>query len=247
VQIRCKRGGNVTKLIADLMRHTSLRVTVGINMTVLVDGAPRQVTLRQALDRFVLFRLEVVTKRLLHERELLLRDLHRLSALLAALDAIDRVVAIIRGAEDDDDARAQLMAELTVRLHGSRTRQPLDAEQAQMILDMPLKRLNRLNRLRLEEEARTKGARVDEIGRILESHDELMGIVVAELRDTARRFGRPRRTILGGDARPGPATADDVSPRGGRTAVPVLTGPRTEVWLFATAQGAVAARALART
>jgi DNA gyrase/topoisomerase IV subunit A len=83
-----------------------------------------------------------------------------------------------------------------------RARQPLDAEQAQMILDMPLKRLNRLNRLRLEEEARTKGARVDEIGRILESHDELMGIVVAELRDTARRFGRPRRTILGGDARP---------------------------------------------
>ena len=245
VQIRCKRGGNVTKLIADLMRHTSLRVTVGINMTVLVDGAPRQVTLREALDRFVLFRLEVVTKRLLHERDLLLRDLHRLAALLAALDAIDRVVAIIRGAEDDDDARAKLMSELTVRLHGSRARQPLDAEQAQMILDMPLKRLNRLNRLRLEDEARTKGARVDEIGRTLESHDALMGIVVAELRDAARRHGRPRRSLLGGDARPAPAAVNGTSASTGRTAVPIVTGPRTDVWLFATAQGAVASRAVA--
>ena len=53
VQIRCKRGGNVTKLIADLMRHTSLRVTIGINLTVVADGVPRQLDLREIVDRFV--------------------------------------------------------------------------------------------------------------------------------------------------------------------------------------------------
>ncbi len=245
VQIRCKRGGNITKLIADLMRHTSLRTTVGINLTVLVDGGPRQVTLLQALDRFVGFRFEVVTKRLEHERRGLLRDLHRLAALLAALDAIDAVVAIIRNAEDDDDARASLVATLRVRPHGEAALRPIDEEQAQMILDMPLKRLSRLNRLRLEEEAGAKAARVDEIGRVLESYDELRGIVVGELRATARAFGRARRTILGGEQR---GASDAPAGDGRRTrgaAPPVMAGPRTEVWLVASAGGACATRPLA--
>ena len=119
VQIRCKRGGNVTKLIADLMRHTSLRVTIGINLTVVADGVPRQLDLREIVDRFVSFRFEVVTKRLEHERNELLRELHRLVALLAALDAIDAVIRIVRNAEDDDDAREKLKSELRVELHGS--------------------------------------------------------------------------------------------------------------------------------
>ena len=122
VQIRLKRGGDATRLVADLMRHTSLRVSVGINMTVLVDGVPKLVSLREALDRFVQFRFEVVTRRLVHERDVLLRELHRLVALLAALDAIDEVVRIVRGAEDDDDAREQLKAQLAVKPHGSSRR-----------------------------------------------------------------------------------------------------------------------------
>ena len=163
MQIRLKRGGDATRLVADLMRHTSLRVSVGINMTVLVEGVPRLVGLREALDRFVQFRFEVVTRRLVHERDVLLRELHRLVALLAALDAIDEVVRIVRGAEDDDDAREQLKAQLAVKPHGSTRAVPIDDEQAQWILDMPLKRLSRLNRLRLVEERKQKGARVDEI------------------------------------------------------------------------------------
>jgi DNA gyrase subunit A len=201
---------------------------------VLVDGAPRQVGLREALDRFVQFRFEVVTNRLVYEREVLLRELHRLIALLAALDAIDEVVRIIRGAEDDDEAREALKARLTVLPHGSSERVPLDDEQAQWILDMPLKRLSRLNRLRLEEERRTKGERVDEIGRTLESHDALRGIVVRELAEAARRFGGPRRTTLGGDVR-------RVEERGGKRAMTVVAQPRTEVWVFATAAGVCAA------
>jgi DNA gyrase subunit A len=237
VQIRCKRGGNVTKLIADLMRTTSLRVTVGINMTVLVDGAPRQVGLLEAVDRFVAFRFEVVTRRLEHERAVLLEDLHRLVALLAALDAIDAVVAIIRGAEDDDDAREQLKARLTVRPHGSRTDRPIDDEQAQYILDMPLKRLSRLNRLRLQEERDKKGARVDEIGRTLDSFEALRDLVVGELRDAATKYGVPRRTLLGGEGGAPPA------PGGRKSDLAVVAAPATPVWLFATRAGACATRA----
>ena len=190
VQIRLKRGGDATRLVADLMRHTSLRVSVGINMTVLVDGVPRLVSLRDALDHFVQFRFDVVTRRLVHERDVLLRELHRLVALLAALDAIDEVVRIVRGAEDDDDAREQLEGAAGGQAARLDAAVPIDDEQAQWILDMPLKRLSRLNRLRLVEERKTKGARVDEIARILESHDELRTIVVRELSQTASALRR---------------------------------------------------------
>ena len=208
VQIRCKRGGNVTKLIADLMRHTSLRVTIGINLTVVADGVPRQLDLREIVDRFVSFRFEVVTRRLEHERNELLRELHRLVALLAALDAIDAVIRIVRNAEDDDDAREKLKSELRVELHGSPVPVPIDDEQAQYILDMPIKRLSRLNRFKLQEERETKGRRVDEIGRILDDYDELREIVVrraAHHRREARRaapHAARRRDARGSRRRP---------------------------------------------
>ena len=242
VQVRCKRGGNAAKLVADLMRSTSLRVTVAINLTVLVDGAPCQVDLRVALDRFVTFRFEVVTHRLEYERAQLLADLRRLVALLAALDAIDEVIAIVRAAEDDDHAREQLKARLRVRLHGASALTPIDDEQAQYILDMPIKRLSRLNRFKLEEERRTKGERVDAIARILDSYDEVRAIVVGELREVQARYGTSRRTLLGGEARSTSSDAPDVA-KGGRVRdLPVVAAPRTDVWLFATRAGACATR-----
>ncbi len=236
VQVRCKRGGNVTKLVADLMRHSSLRVTVGINITVLADGVPRQIGLREALDRFVSFRFEVVTKRLQHERDELLRELHRLVALLAALDDIDEVIRIVRESDDDEHAREQLKLRLKVLLHGGAAPVPLDDEQAQQILDMPIKRLARLNRLKLASERKTKGERVDEIGAILDSYEALRTIVVGELRDTAGRLGTPRRTLLGGETR---VAAGDTQRRAD---VAVLAAPRTDVLLFATRGGACAIR-----
>ena len=238
VQIRCKRGGNVTKLVADLMRHTSLRITVGINLTVLADEVPRQLGLLEVVDRFVSFRFEVVTKRLEHERAELLRELHRLVALLAALDAIDEVIRIVRNSEDDDEAREQLKSQLKVQLHGTVAPVPIDDEQAQYILDMPIKRLSRLNRFRLQEEREAKGRRVDEIGRILDDYDELRAIVVGELRETAERLGTPRRTLLGGETRVAAGTTAR------KADVAIVAAPRTDVVLFATRGGACAVRPL---
>ena len=237
VQIRCKRGGNVTRLVSDLMRHTSLRITVKLNMTVLIDTAPRQIGLREALDRFVDFRYEVITRRLEHERAELLRDLRRLLALLAALDVIDEVIAIVRGSDDDDEAREKLKARLRVpETFGSNALVPIDDEQAQFILDMQIKRLSRLNRFRLEEEAQAKTARVTEIEVILDSHPALRDLVIGELRDAAKRYGAPRRTVLQAHAEP----ADETAAQGGP---PIISGPRTEVVLVATRAGACAARA----
>jgi DNA gyrase subunit A len=237
VQIRCKRGGSLDRLISDLFRTTSLRVTVGINMTVLVEGTPRQIGLREALDRFVDFRFTIVTRRLEFERDELLRELHRLIALLAALDAIDAVIKIVRGSDDDEDAKRKLIAKLTVVPHGSDVAVPIDDEQAQWIIDMPIKRLARLNRLKLEEERTQKGDRVDEIGRILDSHAALKKIVVGELK-AAMALSGPRRTVLGGEA-----SGVNIESGSGKsaTSVDVVARPKTEVWLGASRNGLFAA------
>ena len=243
VQIRCKRGGSLDRLISDLFRTTSLRVTVGINMTVLVEGTPRQIGLREALDRFVDFRFTIVTNRLEYERDELLRELHRLIALLAALDAIDAVIKIVRGSDDDDDAKAQLIAKLKVTPHGQTKAVPIDDDQAQWIIDMPIKRLARLNRLKLEEERKQKGDRVDEIGRILDSHAALKKIVVTELKEAMALSG-PRRTVLGGEGSTIAAAA--VQGKGASAkSVAVLSGPSTEVWLGATKNGLFVAQSRA--
>ena len=140
-----------------------------------------------------------------------------------------------RASEDDDDAKQQLIAKLKVTPHGQTKAVPIDDDQAQWIIDMPIKRLARLNRLKLEEERTAKGARVDEIGRILDSHDALKKIVVGELKEAAKLSG-PRRTALGGD---GPVVTDGPVKGKGATAkaVEVVSGPATEVWVGATRSG----------
>jgi DNA gyrase subunit A len=114
---------------------------------------------------------------------------------------------------------------------------PIDDEQAQWIIDMPIKRLARLNRLKLEEERTQKGDRVDEIGRILDSHAALKKIVVGELK-AAMALSGPRRTVLGGEA--SGVTIESGSGKSA-TSVDVVARPKTEVWLGASRNGLFAA------
>ena len=107
---------------------------------------------------------------------------------------------------------------------------------------MPIKRLSRLNRFKLQEERETKGRRVDEIGRILDDYDELREIVVGELRTTAEKLGAPRRTLLGGETRVAAGAPAGATAR--RADVAIVAAPRTDVVLFATRGGACAARPL---
>jgi DNA gyrase subunit A len=237
VQVKCKRGGSVQKLMHELVEHTKLRDTLAFNLTVLVDNVPQTLSLRQILAHFVDFRRQVVTKRLELELELLRRRLHLLLAERAASDVIDRVVAIIRGARDDDDSRAKLMAELRYVPHGASGALPIDEVQAQHILDMALKRINALNRLRIEEELAQKGARVDEILGVLASADGVTSIVRGELREVRKRFGRPRRTIVSEEAVT--EVAEVVTANGKARTVVLASAPAEDIWAYVASDGAV--------
>lgn len=230
VQVKCKRGGNVQKLVADLMRYTSCRQSVAFNMNVLVGRRPRVISLDELLRQFAEFRLGVTTRRLELERSKLERDLRRLLALLAALDAIDQVVKIIRSSADDDDSKQKLTQLLRWRPHGQRKLEPITDEQAQWIIDMPLKRLNQLNRFQLADEAKKKGERIDEITAILTSEHGVRDIVIAELRETRKRYGQPRRASFGAQ------TVIEASGEGRRN-LAVVAGPSEPVTLWANEAG----------
>ena len=109
---------------------------------------------------------------------------------------IDRVVRIIRTADDDDDSKRKLMAELRYVPHGQTAPVPIDDIQAQHIIDMALKKINTLNQFKINEELRTKAARVDEITGILVAEGGVNEIVRAELKQTRKQFGQPRRTVI---------------------------------------------------
>ncbi len=236
VQVKCKRGGSVPRLMHELVEHTKLRDTLAFNFTVLVDNVPQTLSLRQILRCFLDFRQDVVAKRLSHERDVLRRRLHLLLAEQAAAEVIDRVVAIIRTAQDDDDSKAKLMAELRYTPHGASRPVPIDEIQAEHILDMALKRINTLNRFRIDEEIRQKGARADEITGILGSADGVTNIVRDELKDVRKRFGRPRRTVI--SAENTTARGEILSTNGKPKTVVLASAPSQDIWAYVASDGA---------
>jgi DNA gyrase subunit A len=235
VQVKCKRGGSVQRLMHELVEHTKLRDTLAFNFTVLVNSVPQTLSLREILSHFLDFRKEVVTKRLQYERDVLNRRLHLLLAERAASDIIDKVVAIIRAAKDDDDSRTKLMAQIKYVPQGASRPEPIDEVQAQHILDMALKRINALNRFRIDEEVREKGARVDAITSVLGSADGVANIVREELRDVRKRFGRPRRTVI--SAASTTETGEILSANGKAKTVVMASAPAEDVWVYVTTDG----------
>jgi DNA gyrase subunit A len=189
--IEVRSGYNPEAVLAELYRLTPMEETFGINNVALVDGQPRVLGLRELLEIFVGHRLEVVRRRTEYRRRKRAERLHLVEGLVIALLNIDEVIAVIRSSDDTAAARARLMAVFE-----------LSEIQAQYILDTPLRRLTRYDRLELEREQEELRADIAALTSILESDAELRGLVSGELAEVAKKFGTPRRTVLleGGSA-----------------------------------------------
>jgi DNA gyrase subunit A len=183
--IECKVGVNPQALLADLYRLTPLETSFGINNLVLVDGQPRTLGLKALLEVFLSHRYDVVTRRTTHRRTKRQDRLHLVDGLLIALIDIDRVVALIRGSDDAAAAKAGLMSEFG-----------LTDIQATYILDTPLRRLTRFDRIELETEQERLRAEIAELSRILDDQAVLRQVVSDELAEVAAEFGQARRTTL---------------------------------------------------
>ena len=183
--IEVRSGFNPDAVLAELYRLTPMEETFGINNVALVDGQPRVLGLRELLEIYVAHRLEVVRRRTEYRRRRRSERLHLVDGLLVALLNIDEVIAVIRSSDDSAAARERLMAIFD-----------LSEIQAQYILDTPLRRLTRYDRLELEREQDVLRSEISSLTSILESDSLLRELVSDELAEVARRFATPRRTVL---------------------------------------------------
>src|SRR5487761_367432 len=183
--IEIRSGFHPEAVLAELYRLTPMEETFGINNVALVDGQPRVLGLRELLEIYVAHRLEVVRRRTEYRRRKRSERLHLVDGLLVALLNIDEVIAVIRSSDDSGAARERLMAIFD-----------LSEIQAQYILDTPLRRLTRYDRLELEREQETLQREIAELTAILDSQQRLRELVSSELAAVAQKFADPRRTVL---------------------------------------------------
>jgi DNA gyrase subunit A len=183
--IEVRNGFHPEAVLEELYRLTPMEDTFGINNVALVDGQPRLLGLRELLQIYVDHRIEVVRRRSEFRRRKRQDRMHLVDGLLIALLNIDEVIQVIRTSDDAAAAKERLMSVFD-----------LSAIQAQYILDTPLRRLTRYDRLELDSERETLQREIDELTAILDSEQRLREVVSAELADVSKRFGTPRRTVL---------------------------------------------------
>ena len=183
--IEIKSGYHPEAVLEELYRLTPMEETFGINNVALVDGQPRTLGLRDLLRVYVDHRIEVVRRRSMFRRRKREERLHLIDGLLIALLNIDEVIRVIRASDDSAQAKQRLMETFE-----------LSEIQAQYILDTPLRRLTRYDRLELEKEKETLEREIAELTAILDSESRLREVVSDELVRIAVEYGTPRRTVL---------------------------------------------------
>jgi len=191
--IEVRSGFHAEAVLEELYRLTPMQETFGINNVALVDGQPRLLGLREQLQIYAGHRIEVVRRRSEYRRGKRQDRMHLVDGLLIALLNIDEVIAVIRTSDDAGSAKERLMGVFD-----------LSDIQAQYILDTPLRRLTRYDRLELEREQETLRREIAELTAILDSEQKLRDLVSSELADISEKFATPRRTVLlesGGAAR----------------------------------------------
>src|SRR3984885_14507041 len=188
--IEVRNGFNPDAVLAELYRLTPMEETFGINNVALLDGQPRVLGLLELLTIYVDHRLEVTRRRSEYRRRKRQERLHLVDGIIVALLNIDEVIQVIRSSDDAAEAKTRLQQIFD-----------LSEIQAQYILDTPLRRLTRYDRLELEREQETLRREIAELTDILEDDGRLREVVSGEMAELAKKFGTPRRTVLleGGD------------------------------------------------
>lgn len=183
-----KRDAVAKVVLNNLYKHTSLQENFSANMLALVDNVPRTLSLDSFLRLWVKHQIEVILRRTKFRLRKAEERAHILRGYLKALDALDEVIALIRRSPSSDEARAGLMELLEV-----------DELQANAILDLQLRRLAALERLKIQEESEKIEALIAEYNLILETPARQREIVSEELDEVVERYGDDRRTkILAG-------------------------------------------------
>ncbi|MFD9215446.1 DNA topoisomerase (ATP-hydrolyzing) subunit A [Streptomyces sp. NPDC059544] len=183
--VEIKNGFIPEAVLEQLYKLTPMEESFGINNVALVDGQPLTLGLKELLEVYLDHRFDVVRRRSEFRRGKRRDRLHLVEGLLVALVDIDEVIRLIRSSENAAQAKQRLMERFS-----------LSDVQTQYILDTPLRRLTKFDRIELEAERDRLKAEIAELTTILDSDAELRKLVSSELAAVAKKFGTPRRTVL---------------------------------------------------
>jgi len=183
--IDLKRDANSQVVLNQLYKMTQLQDSFGVINLSLVDGVPRTLPLKDTIVAYVAHQVEIITRRTRYRLRKAQERAHVLQGLIVALDNLDAVIALIRGAASADAA-----------LGGLRERFDLSEIQARAILDMQLRRLAALERQRILDEYAELTALIAELREVLDDPARVRGIIVEELTELRDKFGDARRSRI---------------------------------------------------
>jgi DNA gyrase subunit A len=185
IVIELKRGAAPRQVLNQLFKFTALQSTFGVHLLALVDNEPRVLSLKRALQIFLDHRQVVIVRRSQFELDKARARAHILEGLLIALANLDDVIQTIRQAADADEAKEHLVSRFN-----------LSELQAQAILDLQLRRLAALERLKIENEQRETQVRIAFLEDLLASPKKILEVIKTDLLELSGKYGDERRTKI---------------------------------------------------
>ena len=191
IVLEIKPKADPEAVISYLYKHTSLEQNFSLNMTCLIPNdegltIPQRLDLKEVLQAFLNFRMEVVRRRFEFQLRQLEERIHILEGFTIIFDGLDKALKIIRNSEGKQDAAVKLMKAF-----------PLDEVQTMAILELQLYRISSLEIGRILQELEEKKKEADRIRKILKSKKKLWQVVQSELKEVGETFGERRRTGIG--------------------------------------------------
>ena len=187
IVIELKRDANPNIILNRLYKHTQMQDSFSMIMLALVDGRPKVLNLHEIISEYLKHQKEVVTRRTIYDKKKAEARAHILEGYLIALDNIDEIIKIIRSSYND--AKEKLMERFT-----------LSEIQAQAILDMQLRRLQGLEKEKIQNEYEELLKRIAYYAELLADEKKLMGVIKDELLEIKDKWGDKRKTKIKADA-----------------------------------------------
>lgn len=185
IVVELKKGTPAQVVLNHLFAKTPLQSSFNVINLALVEGRPRMLTLKDLVRYFVEHRVDVVTRRAHFELRKAQERIHLVRALIRALDAIDKIITLIRHSQNTELAKQRLREQFD-----------FDNVQAQAIVDMQMKRLTGLEVESLRTELKDLTELISSLEELLTSPQKVLGVVKKETRDIADMFGDDRRTDI---------------------------------------------------
>ncbi|MCU0850546.1 MAG: DNA gyrase subunit A [Candidatus Thermoplasmatota archaeon] len=185
IVIELKRDAINDVVLNQLFEHTELQSSFGVLNLAIVKGEPKILTLREMLQHYIEYRVEIITRRTTYDLRKAKEKMHILEGLMIALRNIDEVIKVIRQSKEVEEAKDRLMKRFS-----------LSELQAKAILDMRLQKLTGMEIAAVEKEYNETKELIEQLEILLADHQKILAEIKRELLDIKEKFGDCRRTQI---------------------------------------------------